>query len=200
MLFTFVYGNKALFFDFFMREPALKKNNDYFEMLKTEARLNCDIFSNILSNKQNAVNRLDFKTEASSLASKLADEFVPPIERTDIYLLSASLEAVFVALNSLECVFKPFGEKCEYLTVLSEIFGGNFEAFSQLNRFKAPKKLFEITALNKRQIETMLAGIKRSSCICVSLGEAMFFQAVSELLLSLLKSDFEIERVIINNN
>lgn len=178
----------------------MKKSNDYFETLKTEARLNCDIFSNILSNKQNAVNRLDFKTEASSLALKLADEFVPPIERTDIYLLSAGLESVFVALYNLECVFKPFGEGFECLTALSEIFDGNFEAFSQLNRFKAPKKLFEITALNKRQIETMLTGVKRSSCMCASFGEVLLFQAVSELLLSLLKSDFEIERVIINNN
>lgn len=180
----------------------MKKNCDYFEMLKCAAKINRDIFENILENKQNGTNRLDFKALKSELIKSLIDEFVPPIERTDIYLLFSGIELIYISLLRLEAFNKvsSFNTLREYMLSLKAPFFDFYDAVERLSSFKSPKRLADIVSCNKKQLEINLNGLSRKLALSGDICETQYFSALYDFSLTVFNADTQIEKILINNN
>lgn len=187
----------------------MKKSNDYFEMLKSIALLNEGILKNITNKKSSGSEKLDFHTKQSELYEKLLDEFIAPIEREDIFILSRCLEDIFNELCSLEILayYKNIADFREQLFPFESLFRDCTGAFAELKEYKSPKHLLKTVREHKRSINTNSIGCKRMAYSMMNRGNRRDFSYENEvytlllnILNSLYRADTEIERIIINNN
>lgn len=182
----------------------MKKNNDYFGMLTSAARLNEEILKNITENKQCGEKKLVFRALQGEIFDSILSEFIAPLERADILTLARHFERVF----SCVCAFESFlcyderVELCERLYPLLRLMTSFSETVSLLKSFKTPKKLISSVKEHKRAVENALIGINREMTAkkeqTVFLHE--FYSRETALLNALFCADVEIERIIINNN
>lgn len=182
----------------------MKKNNDYFGMLTSAARLNEEIFKNITENRQSGDKKLLFRALQGEIFDSLLDEFIAPFERGDILSLARLLERIF----SCVCALEAFGRNKESDALLKKLepilrlMTSFSEMISLLKSFKTPKKLINSLKEHKRAVENTLIGLKREMITqkepTVFLHE--FYSCEEALLEALLFADVETERIIINNN
>lgn len=180
----------------------MRKNSGYFEMLKSAADINCDILNNILENKQNGTNKLDFKALKNELFFKILDEFVPPIERTDIYSLFSHIELIHISLCKVEAFNKSreFQGFLEYIGSLKKPLSDFSDSILLISSVKSPKKLADVVSCNKKLLEINFVGLYRKLALGNSFTEISFFKTLCELVEALFTADTEIEKIIINNN
>ena len=175
----------------------MKKNNDYFGMLTSAARLNEEIFKNITENRQSGDKKLLFRALQGEIFDSLLDEFIAPFERGDILSLARLLERIF----SCVCALEAFGRHKESDALLKKLepilrlMTSFSEMISLLKSFKTLKE-------HKRAVENTLIGLKREMITqkepTVFLHE--FYSCEEALLEALVFADVETERIIINNN
>lgn len=171
-------------------------------MLKSAADINCDILNNILESKQNGTNKLDFKALKNELFFKVLEEFVPPIERTDIYSLFSCIELTYISLCKVEAFNKSgaFQGYIEYVGSIKKPLSDFSQSLSLISFVKSPKKLADVVSCNKKLLEINLVGLYRKLAFCDSFTEASFFKTLCELVETVFSADTEVEKIIINNN
>lgn len=182
----------------------MKKNNDYFGMLTSAARLNEEIFKNITENRQSGDKKLLFRALQGEIFDSLLDEFIAPFERGDILSLARLLERIFSCVCALEAFgrHKESGMLLKKLEPILRLMTSFSEMISLLKSFKTPKKLINSLKEHKRAVENTLIGLKREMIMqkepTFFLHE--FYSCEEALLEALLFADVETERIIINNN
>ena len=185
----------------------MKRSYDYFKTLKKMNELVCGAFSSVADSKGCESYRFSFSAEKSELTDNLKNEFITPIERGDIFLLS---ECMSVELGNAESLY-------EYSSFLFDDCFGFSETLKKclinrgeiLNRIGSPKnsdKLIkpcteEILTCN-RLIVSITKGIK--NVVLRNESHALIKYAVYTAYLDLTKSVSntfsEMERIIIDNS
>lgn len=184
----------------------MKKSNDYFEMLKTLSATNTAIVENVLSHTSVSKLKIDFYSSQSELYDRLIDEFLPPLDRSDIYVLSRCLEDEFNALCSFEIItnYKNVTEFREILFKLSSLSNENTAIFSELKNFKNPKKILKAVRENKRGVTSSISSCTKEIYSFSKLSADSVMIEGNKAIISVFKTLYiintEIERIIINNN
>lgn len=115
----------------------MKKSFDYFKTLKDLSINVFESFSCLRDSKALNKNYLYFLASKNELSKNLIDEFVAPIERNDIYILSSCLSEEF------NCVVK----LCEFLNLSKTGFENSLRLICSL--FNKQSEIFDFKVLLK---------------------------------------------------
>lgn len=185
----------------------MKKSYDYFKTLNILSETVSVIYNETLSKDDYEAKRFLFLAEKSELINNLRNEFITPLERGDIFLLteylSDELDSIFILQDYFNLIsLKDFGG----FNVISKSFKTQNIIFSQLKNFNGNLKLFEqcseeIKKLNseKKNIEKLVVDILS----CKS-EQPLIKYAIASLLLELNRKIYKtillIERILIDNS
>ena len=161
-------------------------------MLKIMSSLNYEMFCKVLNNESISKLRVDFTSLQEELFNELLGEFIAPIEREDIYILQKRLEEEFITIYSFSLLKSK--EKSLFSKEIINLLNGNVLIFSELRHFKTPKKLLKLLKENEKQCKNLLFSVVGFESDVKTLCN---FKELTEKILLL---DFEIERIILNNN
>ncbi len=185
----------------------MKKSYDYFKTLKILSETISVIYEKALSNEDFQGKRISFFAEKSELINNLRNEFIAPLERSDIFLLA---ECLTDELNSVFTLQEFFGliKKQDFQGVESVLisFENQNTIFSQLKNFKSNLRLFEQCSEEIKRLNTEKKIIEKSiidALYCKSEQPLIKYAAYSSVLnlnRNINKTVLEIERILINNS
>lgn len=184
----------------------MKKSYDYFKTLKDLSLIVSDSFESLNDLKTVNKNYLCFSAMRNELSENLIDEFVAPIERNDIYILSFRLWDEFNYVIKL----------CEFFSLTKTDFSDSIKQIGKLlfrqnhvfdfkNLLKSSEKGYNIVSSElldcKKVKKSIVNGICDSICchnqplICYAIGSSCV-----EVVSSIEATYNEICRVLINNS
>lgn len=185
----------------------MKKSYDYFKTLKMLSENVSGAFTATASLGNYETFRLSFLAEKSELLNNLHNEFIAPLERGDIFLLTECLSKELNAVGSLNEFSSLFFSDCFSVSnSLNICFKKQTELLAQLENIKNSSRLCDLchdgcaTALSE-QIQ-----LQRKIKIVVSCGQSqpLIKYSVYAVYLDLVKCLWEtfsqIERILINNS
>lgn len=137
----------------------MKKSFDYFKTLKEMSRINRSVFSAVASGKDYNFHTVSFYGCRYELLQRLSEDFVAPIERSEIYNLTYSLYNQLCKLTILADVSDgAVGLTNEHISAFDGLFsvqGNVLFALGQKSDYASSIKLC-------RQAQQQLLTLKRS--------------------------------------
>ncbi len=185
----------------------MKKSYDYFKTLKMLSEMVSGIYDKTLSNDNFEAKRISFLAEKSELINNLRNEFITPLERSDIFLLTEclteELNSVFVLQENLSLINC---KNSDELKSFGEILKTQNHIISQLTNFKSNLKLFEQCSEETKKLNSEKRNIEKNiiEALKCKTEQPLIKYAINTAFLDLnrkiYKTILEIERILINNS
>lgn len=184
----------------------LKKSYDYFKTLKDMSLSLREAFSLAVKGADIGSSFIKVTGMRSELSQQLLDEFTAPIERDDIYSLSALLYEELLQINHLSDILSATDfDSCSVFEQGFLLFDKQIQVFKLFGDTKHPERLLKTVSevynfcnrLKKENLSFFANNLKssRQPLLEFSVGCAYI-----ELLKSVSHTLYETERVVINNN
>lgn len=185
----------------------MKKSFDYFKTLKELSSNVSKAFYASVTGADTDNFKIIFAGTKSELKDNLADDFITPIERSDIFILVNCLSVQMNCINAIEAFVPLFWYDCRKTTgLLRDCFNRQEKLFEQFCNFKDYKKISVIC----NDCQTLCINInlyimrKIKDCICEKEQQPLLHYAVYaaflEVAKTMQKTFSEIERIILNNS
>lgn len=185
----------------------MKKSFDYFKTLK---ELSCTVskaFCASVTGESTEGFKITFIGTKSELTDNLANDFITPIERSDIFILVNCLSVQMNCIMAVEAFSPLFWYDCRKTTgLLRDCFNRQEKLFEQFANLKEYKKTAEIC----NDCQTLCINInlyirrKIKDCICEKEQQPLLryavYAAFLEVAKTMQKTFCEIERIILNNS
>lgn len=186
----------------------MKKSYDYFKTLKELSENIYDAFFKCLNNESFEKNKIAFRGSKSELINNLQDEFIAPLERSDIFILVQRLTAEMNAIIIMQEYIPFFRDDCHsFADDLKPLFKSQTVISFDLSHQKDYKKLGcscrENIIACDAIIFNLLRKIKITVCLASNGGALLkysVYTAFLEVVKSLRNTFCEFERALINNS
>ncbi len=185
----------------------MKRSYDYFKTLKELSGIVNKAFYASVTGESTEGFKITFAGTKSELTDNLVDDFITPIERSDIFILVNCLSVQMNCIKAVEAFTPLFWYDCRKTTgLLSDCFNRQVKLFEQLCNFKDYKKISCIC----NDCQTLCINInlyimrKIKDCICEREQQPLLryavYAAFLEVAKTMQKTFGEIERIILNNS
>lgn len=185
----------------------MKKSYDYFKTLKELSKNVEETFSNALKSGNCEIGKISFSGMKNELLNNLQNEFIAPIERGDIFILTDCLSRELVCAGAVREFAPLFWSECFCLCESLEVsFAKQSDVFTDLGKQKEYSRLLVSCRDSAASVSSTVSLITRKIKACVSCAEAqpLLKYSVYAVLLEISRSQLqmfsELERTILNNS
>ncbi len=185
----------------------MKRSYDYFKTLKKMNELVCGAFSCVTDSQGCESFRMSFSAEKSELINNLKNEFITPIERGDIFLLSECLSDEFRNTEGLSEYATFFFDECgAFSNLLKSCLINQGEIINKLGNQKNLVNLINPCHDGTLACDALMLKLQKKikSIILCNESQNLLKYEICVSYLDLAKSVFntfsEIKRIIIDNS
>lgn len=185
----------------------MKRSYDYFKTLKKMNELVCGAFSSVADSKGCESYRFSFSAEKSELINNLKNEFITPIERGDIFLLSECMSDELGNTERLSEYSVFFFDECfDFSKILKTCLVKQGEIINKLGNQKNLIDLINLCHDGTIACGTLMLKLQKKikSIVLCNESQTLLKYAVCVAYLDVTKSVLntfsEIERIIIDNS